>query len=455
MKHALKISIALVIYYLIFVFSSYASQRTALVIGNASYSTGSLGSTTNGAQDIANALKDCGFKVLLLLNASNKDMKTAVKSFGSHLQVHGGVGLFYFAGYGIQVNGSSYLIPVNSDITSESDIEFESLDVGRVLWEMKNSGTDINIVIIDAYHNSLFGRSLRTSLKGLAELDAPKGSIIAYATSPESISADGIKSTGVYTKHLLENMKRQGLSIERIFKNVRIAVARETLNEQIPWEMSSLMDDFYFRNDQLERQPHIMSDKGLKNQEIALEYKKIELEKERLELVRKGLEKDLDLIELGKEKLSTFKSLTTSGQIFNSTDPKILLIDGGFVKFKNGIVLDTKTDLEWLAGPDEDLDMKKTMNWVDSLRNKEDDWQIPSISELEVLHESGLTPERINSLFGLNKWRIWSNTGVTELGSHYGYVRFFDFKPGFYKEITVLAMKSTRGIRAFAVRKRQ
>lgn len=172
-------------------------------------------------------------------------MEDAVRNFGKKLR-KGGVGLFYYAGHGIQVNGKNYLIPIDAKIESESDVKYESVDAGRILGKMEDAENDVNIVILDACRNNPFSRGFRSNEQGLAQIDAPKGSLIAYATAPGSIAADGNKSNGTYTAQLIHYMKIPGLTIEQILKKVRIAVANETSNNQIPWESSSLMGDFYF-----------------------------------------------------------------------------------------------------------------------------------------------------------------------------------------------------------------
>jgi len=163
------------------------------------------------------------------------------------------VGLFYYAGHGIQVNNRNYLIPTNADIISESDVEYEALDAGRILGKMKDAGNNMNIVILDACRNNPFSRSFRTSVRGLVKMDAPTGSLIAYATSPGSLAADGDGKNGIYTKYLVQNLQKPNLKIEEVFKNVRLAVVKETANKQVPWESSSLMGTFYFTSPEIKQ----------------------------------------------------------------------------------------------------------------------------------------------------------------------------------------------------------
>lgn len=221
------------------------ASRIALVIGNGEYKNSPLRNPVNDASDIALTLSHLGFKVILKLNVSHREMKEAVLQFGQRLS-HGGVGLFYYAGHGMQLGGKNYLIPIDCHLESESDVEFGALNASRVLGKMEDAGNELNIVILDACRNNPFARSFRSFNAGLARMDAPKGTLIAYATAPGAVASDGNGRNGIYTKYFLENIGKPGLTIEKVFKNVRISVLKETENKQIPWESSSLTGDFYF-----------------------------------------------------------------------------------------------------------------------------------------------------------------------------------------------------------------
>ncbi len=221
-------------------------NRTALIIGNADYQESPLKNPVNDARDIATVLKKKGFSVTLKLNANQRTMERAIRNFGTDLR-KGGIGLFYFAGHGLRVHGNNYLIPLGSIIETEGDVKYEAVDAGLVLAKMEDAGNDMNIVILDACRNNPFARSFRSgSSRGLARMDAPKGSLVAYATAPGSVAADGDGENGVYTKHLIRNIDKPGMDVEDVLKSVRIAVVSETGNRQIPWESSSLMGSFYF-----------------------------------------------------------------------------------------------------------------------------------------------------------------------------------------------------------------
>ncbi len=223
-------------------------RRLAVVIGNSKYEKSRLKNPVNDAKSMARLLRRLDFEVDLVENGGRRDMVTMINSFGRKLR-QADVGLFYYAGHGIQVKGRNYLIPVDAVLESEADVEFEALDLGRVLSKMDDSRCPLNIVVLDACRDNPFARSFRSVSKGLALVDAPRGTLLAFATAPGSVAADGEGSNGIYTKHLLANIERSDLSIEEVFKQVRIGVVDDTDGRQTPWESSSLMGSFHFQPD--------------------------------------------------------------------------------------------------------------------------------------------------------------------------------------------------------------
>jgi hypothetical protein len=221
-------------------------KRIALVIGNAKYNARPLQNPVNDADDVSKALKGSGFDVLDLRNASLREMTEGARTFGDMLKTHD-VGLVYYSGHGIEVKGRNYFIPVNADIKREDEVAFQSLDVGLILEKMATANKSVNIMIVDACRDDPFGRSFRSSSSGLAAVDAPKGSLIAFATSPGKVAADGDGRNSPYTKHLVRAMQQPNKKIEEVFKEVRRAVQAETKDQQTPWENTSLSGDFYFR----------------------------------------------------------------------------------------------------------------------------------------------------------------------------------------------------------------
>ncbi|MBM3226254.1 MAG: hypothetical protein FJZ47_21020, partial [Candidatus Tectomicrobia bacterium] len=221
-------------------------RRTALVIGNAAYETSPLKNPVNDAADMAAALQRLGFDVALVRDARLRNMEDAIEAFNQKLR-RGGVGLFYYAGHGLQVAGENYIVPLGAKINREQDVRFETVHVGRVLGGMEDAGNEVNIVILDACRDNPFARSFRSSSqRGLAVSQAVRGSLMAYATAPGKTAADGSARNGVYTQELLRHMTTPGLKVEDVFKRVRLAVEDVTNGQQTPWETTSLRGDFYF-----------------------------------------------------------------------------------------------------------------------------------------------------------------------------------------------------------------
>ncbi len=226
--------------------SAATPKRIALVIGNAAYENAPpLKNPANDATDIAGALSKVGFSVDHGVNLNQRRMKAMIREFGLKLK-GGGQGLFYFAGHGVQLRGRNYLIPVDASIESEADVEDQGVDTNLMLGLMDEAGNGLNVVILDACRNNPFARSYRSASSGLAQMQAPSGTLIAYATAPDSVASDGAARNGLYTQELLRNMLVPGLSIEEVFKRVRISVRNSTAGKQTPWEASSLVGDFYF-----------------------------------------------------------------------------------------------------------------------------------------------------------------------------------------------------------------
>jgi TPR repeat protein len=221
-------------------------QRIALVIGNGAYRDSPLRNPVNDAKAMASALRDCGFQVDLILDAGRKQMLDAVRTFGQRL-TSGGVGLFYYAGHGMAVRGANYLIPVGADIATEEDVQSEGLDANTVLARMDTAKNRLNLLILDACRNNPFARSFRSASRGLAQMEAPSGTFIAFATAPGSTAADGEGVNGLYTQQLLKTLREPGLKVEEVFKKVRIGVKQASHDQQVPWDSSSLTGDFYFQ----------------------------------------------------------------------------------------------------------------------------------------------------------------------------------------------------------------
>ena len=219
--------------------------RVALVIGNSRYETAPLRNPVNDANLIASTLREMGFDVIARTDVNLREMQGAIKEFSRKIQ-NGAVGLFYYAGHGIQADGSNYLIPISAQIEAEGDLSLEGLDLNSVLKQMGSAHNRLNIVILDACRNNPFISSARGGPQGLAQVNAPAGTFIAYATAPGQTASDGKGQNGLYTQELMANMRTPGLPIEEVFKRVRGQVRQKSGGVQVPWDASSLEGSFSF-----------------------------------------------------------------------------------------------------------------------------------------------------------------------------------------------------------------
>ena len=236
---------------LMFAAAAHAEKRVALVVGNSGYlNITRLDNPKNDAALMAETLIGLGFSLIggsAQLDLDKAALDNAVQNFGRQIQ-GADVALFYYAGHGVQVSGSNYLVPVNANPTREADVDFQMVDINLVLRQMQGSGTKLNMVILDACRNNPFGaRGLRASDGGLAQMRAPEGTLISYATQPGSVAQDGIDGNSPYTKALATIVRQPGLDIFQTFNQVGLAVKRATAGAQQPWVSSSPIDGtFYF-----------------------------------------------------------------------------------------------------------------------------------------------------------------------------------------------------------------
>ena len=224
-----------------------SQKRLALVIGNGNYLGSTLANPENDAKAMRDVLLGFGFDVLEYENLTQSQMKKAMDDFGEKLKNYD-AGLFFYAGHGIQSKGYNYLIPVDANLKSEEQVEYDCVQADRILALMEGSGSKVNIIILDACRNNPFERSWTRSStgRGLAFMNAPSGSLIAYATAPGSTASDGSGQNGLYTSAILESIRIPDINILQIFQNVRSIVSEKSEGKQIPWESTSLTGDFYF-----------------------------------------------------------------------------------------------------------------------------------------------------------------------------------------------------------------
>jgi uncharacterized caspase-like protein len=388
--------------------SAAAARRVALVIGNSAYSSGPLKNPVNDAADMAAILKKLGFSVTLKKDAGLQEMDEAIETFGNLLK-RGGVGLFYYAGHGVQVNGTNYLLPVGAKISKESDVKYQAVDANKILDEMAAANNGLNIVMLDACRDNPFARSFRNAARGLAIVSsAPSGTFISYSTSPGNVARDGDGRNSPYTTALLQYMQAPGLTISDVFIHVRTKVRKET--GQVPWELSSLEGQFYFLpgppgksaaevpsgRATMESEESAVSTAAataeLDDESRKLEDEDRKLEKERALLEKmKALKDKRQKIEEGKAALEAEKgTILAMGKLPPAPTANEIKRDGRFIAYDNGTVLDTQTNLMWAA-----KDNGRDINWGNAKSYCENyrgggytDWRMPTLEELAGLYDA-------------------------------------------------------------------
>lgn len=231
--------------------------RVALVIGNSAYPGAPLLNPANDARAMSDTLRGLGFTVVQLRDGQKDQMADAIATVRDILKGKQGIGMLYYAGHGLQLDWRNYLVPVDAKLASASDVAAQTIDVNSVLEAFKAAGTRMNILVLDACRDNPFAGT--ASGKGLAQLDAPPRTILAFATAPGNVAEDGDVNggNGLYTQFLLEELKKPSTKIEDVFKRVRLQVRQKSLGRQIPWESTSLEDDFFFNTGKIVAQPSI------------------------------------------------------------------------------------------------------------------------------------------------------------------------------------------------------
>jgi hypothetical protein len=475
MRRLLIILIACALVSVPVVGSSATEQRIALVIGNGNYMTAPLRNPVNDATDMALVLKRLGFKVTLRTDSNQRVMERSIRDFGKQLR-DGGVGLFYYAGHGVQVKGSNYLLPIGAEVESEGDVKYEAVDAGLVLAKMEDAGNGLNIVILDACRDNPFARSFRSGSRGLARMDAPTGSILAYSTAPGSVAADGAGRNGLYTQYLLKHISTSKAKIEDIFKQVRIDVLRESGKKQTPWESSSLMGDFYFNSGK--------TGSSQSARAIGVEKRQspqnLNAEEELWEIVKTSSVAEDFLMFLDEYPNSRFttharlkiqqlkrkqnaQTLTAAvapavvkpkpvKSVTESADSNagVISSEGNYTKYSTGIVYDKKTGLEWYAGPDRDMSWYEANSWIKNLDVGGGGWRMPKEKDLRSLYWKRTGTRNITLLLKTTGWYVWSIMTAASGGS---WCHYFYFQGS--GSWGTSATSSSAGMRGFAVRTRK
>ena len=230
-----------------------AGKRSALVIGNGAYTEERLANAVNDAEAVARTLEMIGFSVTLVLNADKRAIDEAVEAFSRRLGP-GEIGLFYFSGHGVQVDGESYLVPINAQLRFQRDTQYDAVPLGKVIIAVETTRASAKIIIIDACRNNPFYRSWRSTTRGGATrgLATPlssgdSGTLIAFATAPGKEAADGIGSSphSPFTTYLLRHLRTPNLEVGQLFRRVRGDVMQATGKQQIPWVSEALIGDVF------------------------------------------------------------------------------------------------------------------------------------------------------------------------------------------------------------------
>lgn len=254
---------------------AFAAARIALVIGNSEYENAPLANPARDAALMAETLREVGFEVLEYNDLDRRDLTKAFITLGKRLEEAGSdaTALVYYAGHGAQVNGENYLIPVGAQIEEEIDVEIEGVRASSLLGTLRRAKSALNIVILDACRNNPFESGSRSAQTGLAKMDAPTGTLLAYSTAPGKVAEDGDGKNSTYTRALARAIKTPGAKVEEVFKTVRVNVVDRTQGRQVPWESSSLTGDFIFQDKLPEPEPVVTaSTAAVDTTEIEIEY---------------------------------------------------------------------------------------------------------------------------------------------------------------------------------------
>ncbi len=222
------------------------AKRVALVVGNAAYAERPLANPVNDARLMQTTLRSLGFEVQIVTNADRRGLLSSLREFEGRAR-EAEVAVFYFAGHGAQVGGANYLIPVNAPIRSDSDLPDEAVDAASVLRRLEEARARVALVILDACRDNPYPGSQRSASRGLARMNAPTGTIVAYATAPGSTAEDGAGTNGTYTAALARHLATPGLDIKEVFDQTAQEVERVTNGRQRPREDVGLRGRFVLR----------------------------------------------------------------------------------------------------------------------------------------------------------------------------------------------------------------
>ncbi len=258
------------------------APKVALVIGNSNYNNSPLTNPVNDARAIGTALRNSGFDVTTKVDVPRGELAAAVQAYTQALASRQAVGVFYFAGHGLQLAWRNYMVPVDANLNAVADIQKQCVELADLVGGIAKANNPLNIVILDACRDNPFGNLTGADQKGLSQTDAPPSTLLAYATAPGNVASDGTGVNGLYTEHLLKEIAVPEAKVEDVFKRVRLQVRRRTNGQQIPWESTSLEEDFFFVPPRaLAVQAELELERLRKEQEAAREKQRLAEEAER------------------------------------------------------------------------------------------------------------------------------------------------------------------------------
>ena len=226
-----------------------ASERVALILGNGAYRNAPvLPNAPADARAIAEVLRRLGFEVLDGIDLDRAATDALIHQFARELD-DAKVALFFYSGHGMQVSGENYLVPVDAKLEHEADLDFETVPLRRIMSQLERSDRT-SIVFLDACRDNPFLRRVASrstgTRGGLAPLQSGIGTLVAYATAPDTVAMDGSGEHSPFTASLLAHIETPGLEVGQLLKKVRADVIADTNRAQVPWDHSSLVGDFYF-----------------------------------------------------------------------------------------------------------------------------------------------------------------------------------------------------------------
>lgn len=336
-------------------------QRVALVIGNADYQgvLAKLSNTVNDSRAMKDILKQRGFDVVYVEDGTKKEIKKSLNIFYKKIST-GGVGLLYFSGHGLELDGKNYLVPVDADIKEKSDTEYEAVCINKVTDRLKNIGNRLNIVILDACRNDPFSRAVGTG--GLAKME-PIGLFVSYATGAGSVSSDGkAGGHGLFTKYLIENINKP-MGLQNVFQKTREEVYEASNHKQFPAIYNQIVKgDFYFTP------PSSIG----KNEEVKVEKEKLIIKEE-----KPKIEKDKSIEEKPKVKNN------------NHWNSKIFNGQRSYSQNSENTVKDNYTNLIWTKNADIKKSWSDAVKYCKSLSlDNYTNWDLPTKKELQYLTDT-------------------------------------------------------------------